>query len=144
MHLNKPQPLPKPAHLKSKNSQYLTNFTIFFSMPFESWQLLWTLKALNISSQGLLCRFDITDASTQQKSEDFETLIEAQPIGYVQINPNSETYFCPTLPARIIQTTRYASHLELNFEFLNSQDDIQSLLMTLINETQDKRHTFNS
>lgn len=144
MYLNNPQILPKLAHHKSQQPQYRTDFTIFFSMPFESWQLLWTLKALTVSSQGLVCRFDITDASTQQKSEDFETLIDAQPTGYVQINPNNDTYFCPTLPARIIQTTRYESHLELKLQFLNSQTNIESLLMTLSNEIHDLHHTFDS
>ena len=128
------QPTLKTDNHRMNLTQYPSDISILFTIPFESWQLLWTLTAINISSTGVVCRFDVKDAITQRKSEEFETLIEAQPSGIVQINPSNDSYFCPTLPAKVIQTTRHFGGLELTLQFLNEQTDLDTLMMTLTGE----------
>lgn len=104
-------------------------------MPFESWQLSWTLVSFNLSMTGLLCGFNVTDESSAQAAVDLETLLQAEPVVRLQIEHNYSHLFAPVVWARIVRNIRQAWGLELALSFTETSPDLISLVDELMQPT---------
>ena len=104
---------------------------VAITIPFESWQLMWTLRTLNISNTGILCAADVVDQPTAQRTMDLDTLLDAEPEVHLQIDSPSDDLFAPSLSARLVRKTKRPWGLELAFHFGGENDDLASLVASL-------------
>lgn len=100
-------------------------------MAFESWQLSWVLRCINLSETGMLCGIDVINENTAQQAVDLETLIKAEPIIRLQIEHTRPHLFAPVLWARVVRNTRQPWGLELALQFTESDNDLLALLEDL-------------
>lgn len=117
---------------------------VALTIPFESWQLLWTLPSLNISKTGILCAMKVSDQASAQRASDLDSLLDAQPEVQLQIDVLSHELFAPSVGARLVRKTKQHWGLELAFQFLSEEnDDLTSLIGSLMHPNQspvDQRH----
>lgn len=104
-------------------------------MPFESWQLSWTLTSFNLSLTGLLCGLNVTDESSAQTAVDLETLLQAEPVVRLQIEHEHTHLFAPVVWARVVRNTRQPWGLELALSFTESSPDLITLVDELLHPT---------
>lgn len=125
---------PQADHSK-RATRVLMKSPVRIFMPFESWQLSWTLSTFNLSLTGLLCGLNVTDDATAQIAVDLETLLQAEPVIRLQIEHDLAHLFAPVVWARVIRNTRQPWGLELAMSFTESSPDLISLVDELLHPT---------
>jgi hypothetical protein len=100
-------------------------------IPFESWQLMWTIRSINISNTGVLCAADVTDQASAQKATDLNTLLDAEPEVQLQIDSPTDELFAATVPARLTRKTKKPWGLELAFHFNTENEELMNLVASL-------------
>ena len=127
-----------------RSERHNANLRVAITIPFESWQLLWPLQSLNISRTGILCAIKVPDHAAAQRATDLDSLLDAEPEVYLQIDSLSEELFATSVSARLVRKEKRPWGLELAFQFLNEEnEDLTSLIASLkytIQPTADQRH----
>jgi hypothetical protein len=100
-------------------------------IPFESWQLMWSIRSLNISNTGILCAADVSDPQSAQMATDLHTLLEAEPDVHLQIDAAADELFAVSIPARLTRKTKKPWGLELAFHFNEENEDLLNLVASL-------------
>ena len=100
-------------------------------LPFESWQLMWTLRSFNISRSGALIGLEVKDDASAQCAADLEALIQAEPQARLQIEHDKQHLFAPVVWGRLTRSARQSWGLELAFHFTDSDSDLLALLEEL-------------
>jgi len=101
------------------------------TLPFESWQLMWTLKTINISATGVLCGLNVTDIDSAQRALDLNALLDAQPEVTLQIDSPTDDTFAPSLIATLVRQNKRPWGLELAFQFSNPSNEYLDLVRNL-------------
>jgi|LakMenE18May11ns_1017448.scaffolds.fasta_scaffold9600960_2 hypothetical protein len=109
----------------------MPSLNVSLTLPFESWQLLWKLRTVDIHEAGVICRYDITDEKDSGHALELWTLLEAQPDVHLQIDTQSDDFFSPSVDATLINRSRQPGALELEFSFTSRNQDIESLLASM-------------
>jgi hypothetical protein len=113
---------------EGRASRYPVSLRVCVTIPFESWQLLWTLRSINVSNTGILAAFDVTSSETAQKALDLDTLLDAQPEVTLQIDADSDDFYVPSLGARLARKSKKQWGLELAFHFTEDNDNLASMI----------------
>jgi hypothetical protein len=111
--------------------RYAANLNVSLTLPFESWQLLWKLRTVDISEAGILCRYEISNERDASHAHELWTLLEAQPDVHLQIDTQSDDFFSPSVDAFLINRSRQSGALELEFSFTGRNQEIESLLASI-------------
>ena len=119
------------AASEGRAERHVADLRVAVTIPFESWQLMWTLRSLNISNTGILCAADVTDQRTAERAMDLDTLLDAEPEVQLQIDSPSEDLFAPSVPARLVRKTKRPWGIEIAFNFSSENDDLASLVASL-------------
>jgi len=137
--MNRPFDLSKVDFTSQHPNRHIANLCVSLTIPFESWQLLWKLQALELSDSAVLCRYEISDESQSSHAIELWNLLDAQPEVHLQIEtPPSDDFFCPSVNAVLTKKTRQAGGLDLEFMFIDQNQDIQSLVACLADGTASK------
>lgn len=119
------------AQTEGRAMRYEADLRVCVTIPFESWQLLWPLRSINISNTGVLAAFDVHNPETAQKAIDMDTLLDAQPEVTVQIDAAIEDFCVPSLDARVSRKTKKPWGLEIAFQFTSESDPLANLIANL-------------
>jgi len=111
--------------------RHMANLNVSLTLPFESWQLLWKLRTIDISEAGVLCRYEISDERDASHALELWTLLEAQPDVHLQIDTQSDDFFSPSVDAILIDRSKQLGALELEFSFTSRNQEIDSLLASI-------------
>jgi hypothetical protein len=123
-------------HAQTKREErYHADMDVSLILPFESWQLLWQLHAVNISRSGILCSYDLVAQSKTHDPLDVCTLLDAQPHVHLQINVHSDDLFSPSIEARLVRKLRRSHCLELAFQFNQESSELETLLDSFTQRT---------
>jgi hypothetical protein len=137
--MNRPFELSKVDFTPRHANRHIANLGVSLTIPFESWQLLWKLQAVELSDSAVLCRYDISDESQTGHAIELWNLLDAQPEVHLQIEtPPSDDFFCPSVNAVLANKTRRAGGLDLEFMFTDQNQDIESLVACLTDGTASK------
>jgi len=126
----------QPVH-QSPAPRYPIASNVQIFLRFESWQLRWVVKSIDISSTGLRCSFPVTSEQSATQAVDLETLLHAEPTARLQIDHGISELFTPVLLAEVVRTQREQAGLEIFFRFSEADENIASLIAHL-------RSTFSS
>jgi len=125
-----------------REERYDANMEASLILPFESWQLVWQIRAVNISRSGVLCRYELTDQSKNRHALDISTLLDAEPHVHLQINSQSDDLFSPSIEARMVRKLLRPHYLELAFTFNHQSSELDTLIESFIQRTD--YHSENS
>lgn len=130
------------APTEGRAERHIADLRVAITIPFESWQLMWTLRSLNISNTGLLCVCDVTDPATAQRATDLDTLLDAEPEVQIQIDSVADDLYAPSLNARLVRKTKRQWGLEMAFHFTEENEHLASLVASLEpgNNPNNRRH----
>jgi PilZ domain len=116
---------------EGRAERHSVDLKVAITISFESWQLLWPLRTLNISTSGILCAVNVTDQLSAQRTTDLDALLDAEPEVQLQIDATNDDLFAPSLTARLVRKTKKPWGLELAFQFSEDNDDLESLVGSL-------------
>jgi hypothetical protein len=119
------------AQTEGRAPRYEADMRVCVTIPFESWQLLWTLRSVNISNTGVLAAFDVHNPETGQKAMDLDTLLDAQPDVMIQIDAASDDFCAPAIQARMTRKTKKPWGLEVAFQFTQENEHLAHLVASL-------------
>lgn len=119
------------AQTEGRAMRYDVDLRICVTIPFESWQLMWPLRSINISNTGVLAAFDVHNQDTAQRATDIDTLLDAQPEVTVQIDGSLEDFCVPALHARMTRKTKKPWGLEIAFQFSEESDALANVIANL-------------
>ena len=119
------------AATEGRAERYTADLRVAVVIPFESWQLMWTVRSINISNTGVLCAADVTDQASAQKATDLDTLLEAEPEVQLQIDSSTDELFAATVPARLTRKNKKPWGLELAFHFNAESDELMNLVASI-------------
>jgi hypothetical protein len=119
------------ASADARAQRYTADLKVTVTLPFESWQLMWTLRSLNISNTGILCALDVINEASAQRATDLITLLDAQPEVQIQIETPSDDIFAPILNATVVRKLKRPWGLEVALNFNEESDDLLSLISSL-------------
>ncbi len=121
-----------PAIQSEKRSErHIADLQVAITIPFESWQLLWPLRTLNISNTGILCAISVPDQASAQRATDLDSLLDAEPEVQLQIATLGEDLFAPSVSARLVRKTKRQWGLEIAFQFCEESEDLAGLIVSL-------------
>lgn len=119
------------APTEGRAQRHNADLRVVITIPFESWQLMWTLRSLNISNTGILTAFDVTDQSSAQSATDLDTLLNAEPEVQIQIDSLNDDLYATSLNGRLVRKTKRQWGLEMAFHFAEENDQLISLVASL-------------
>lgn len=119
------------AQTEGRAMRYDADMRVCVTIPFESWQLLWTLRSINISNTGVLAAFDVHNPESAQKALDMDTLLDAQPEVTIQIDATVEDFCSPFVQARMTRKLKKPWGLEVAFQFMQENDHLANLVASL-------------
>jgi hypothetical protein len=119
------------SDVEGRAARYDADMRVCVTIPFESWQLLWTLRSINISNTGILTALDVINPETAQRAMDLDTLLEAEPEVLIQIDTPTEDLYAPSVTARLTRKIKKQWGLELAFQFTEENDHLANLVASL-------------
>lgn len=119
------------APTEGRAERHSADLRVIITIPFESWQLMWIVRSINISNTGILTAFDVTDPTSAQKAMDLDTLLSAEPEVQIQIDSMTDEHYAPSVNARLVRKTKKQWGLEIAFQFLEESDILVDLVAGL-------------
>ncbi len=116
---------------EGRAERYAADLRVAVVVPFESWQLMWNVRSLNISHTGILCIADVHDPVTAQQATDLDTILDAEPEVHLQIESPSHEVFSANIDARVVRKTKKQWGLEVALHFHQESDDLFNLIANL-------------
>jgi hypothetical protein len=119
------------SNVDGRAPRYDADMRVSLTIPFESWQLLWTLRSINLSNTGVLAALDVINPETAQKAMDLDTLLDAEPEVLIQIDSPTDDLYAPSLTARLTRKTKKPWGLEIAFQFTEENENLANLVASL-------------
>lgn len=109
-------------------SRYSVDLRVAIKVPFETWQLMWVVRSVNLSNTGILCALDAADPKGVQLALDLNTILDAEPEVIIQIDSHLEELNSAVVRAHLVRKTKRSWGLEIAFQFDEENEDLAFLV----------------
>lgn len=117
--------------LKKREQRYRLAIDISLSMGFESWQIMWPMKLINISTSGMLVEFPVSSPQDASKANDLLKLLNAEPHVRLQLAPCNQELLPATIDAALIRHQKTSRGLELAFTYDEQTEELQQIFTNI-------------
>ena len=134
---------PAQKNHEGRATRHEADLRVVLSLPFESWQLVWSLRSINISATGTLCGLKVFDDQTAQRAHELNALLDAEPQVHVQIDSGVDAIYAPALGAIVVRKEKRPWGLELALKFTEDSEELGLLLGSLETAQRPGKTTWN-
>ena len=117
--------------LKQRAQRHRLAIDISLSMGFESWQIMWPMKLINISTSGMLVEFAVGNPQDASKASVILKLLTAEPNIRLQLAPCNQELLPATIDAILIRHQKTSRGLELAFNYDEQTEELQQILINI-------------
>jgi len=117
--------------LKERAQRHRLAIDVSLSMDFESWQIMWPMKLINISTSGLLVEFLVGNPQDASKANDLLKLLNAEPNIRLQLAPCSQELLPVTIDAILIRHQKTSRGLELAFTYDEQTEELLQIFTNI-------------
>lgn len=117
--------------LKQRAPRHRLSIDISLSMGFESWQIMWPAKLINISTSGVLVEFPVGNPQDASKANDLLKLLNAEPNVRLQLAPCNQELLPATIDAMLIRHQKTSRGLELAFNYDEQTEELQQIFISI-------------
>ena len=117
--------------LKQRAQRHRLAVDISLSMGFESWQIMWPLNLINISTTGVLVELPVGNPQDASKANDLLKLLNAEPNIRLQLAPSNQELLPATIDATLIRHQKTSRGLELAFNYDQQSEELQQIFTNI-------------
>ena len=117
--------------LKERAQRHRLAIDVSLSMDFESWQIMWPMKLINISTSGLLVEFLVGNPQDASKANDLLKLLNAEPNIRLQLAPCNQELLPATIDAILIRHQKTSRGLELAFNYDEQTEELLQIFTNI-------------
>jgi hypothetical protein len=117
--------------LKQRAQRHRLAVDISLSMGFESWQIMWPMKLINISISGVLVEFPVGNPQDASKANDLLKILNAEPNVRLQLAPSNQELLPATIDAILIRYQKTSRGLELAFNYDDRTEELQQIFTNI-------------